>query len=163
MCKTKKSTYTNEIREKSTQEKRFSFVLMRDFFIIAKNMNQNQLRQAHAIVWLLSPTFIQLTSEWSDTYGISSLKRAELEADGARLTLTVSHSQWVSKSFINDLKDQEEIFMKIIRKNLHKYKLPRIKWIVSTSNDDPVNLVALIESLNAGNNEQKVEQIDEES
>jgi hypothetical protein len=53
--------------------------------------------------------------------------------------------------------------MKIIRKNLHKYKLPRIKWIVSTSNDDPVNLVALIESLNAGNNEQKVEQIDEES
>ena len=52
---------------------------------------------------------------------------------------------------------------KIIRKNLHKYKLPRIKWIVSTSNDDPVNLVALIESLNAGNNEQKVEQIAEKS
>jgi hypothetical protein len=122
-----------------------------------KNMNQNQLRQAHAIVWLLSPTFIQLTSEWSDIYGISSLKRAELEADGSTLTLTVSHAQGVSKSFIKDLKDQEEVFMKIIRKNLHKYKLPRIKWVVSTNDDDPVNLVALIESLNAEANDQIAE------
>lgn len=114
-------------------------------------MNQTQLRQAHALIWLLSPTFIQLTSEWSDTYGISSLKKAELEADGSLLTLTVSHAQGASKSFIQDLKNEEEIFMKIIRKNLHKYKLPRIKWVVSTNNDDPVNLVALIESLNTSN------------
>ena len=114
-------------------------------------MNQNQLRQAHALVWLLSPTFIQLTSEWTDTYGIASLKKAELEADGSILTLTVSHAKGVSKSFIQELKNEEEVFMKIIRKNLHKYKLPRIKWIVSTSDNDPVNLVALIESLNQNN------------
>lgn len=47
--------------------------------------------------------------------------------------------------------------MKIIRKNLHKYKLPRIKWVVSTNDDDPVNLVALIESLNAEANDQIAE------
>ncbi|MFO0764337.1 MAG: hypothetical protein U0518_05840 [Candidatus Gracilibacteria bacterium] len=114
-------------------------------------MNQNQLRQAHALVGLLSPTFIQITSEWTDLYGISSLRKAELEADGSTLILTVSHANGTPKSFVQALKNEEEIFMKIIRKNLHKYKLPRIKWVVSTTNDDPVNLVALIESLNTSN------------
>ena len=73
------------------------------------------------------------------------------------LILTVSHANGTPKSFVQALKNEEEIFMKIIRKNLHKYKLPRIKWVVSTNDDDPVNLVALIESLNAEANDQIAE------
>lgn len=112
-------------------------------------MKQNKLRQSHTLVWLLSPLFVEITSEWNAEFGIASLKRVSLEWDGSILKIDFSHSQGNTKALIKLLKEREEVFMKELKKHLHKYKLPRIQWALSGAEMDTMTLVWLIESLNA--------------